>query len=89
MTNSSPPSYPKYPSNSKMLQNLFSEAYKTAKQGLCGDRVLAQKDNVERRLKICSSCEKYNAEDKRCAVCGCFMLVKANIETSECPEGKW
>ncbi|MEO1428399.1 MAG: DUF6171 family protein [Cyanobacteria bacterium J06633_8] len=86
MSNSSPPSYP---SNSKMLRNLFSEAYKTAKQGLCGDRVLAPKSKVEERLEICSSCEKYNSEAKRCTLCGCFMLVKANIETSECPDGKW
>ncbi|MGB3651186.1 MAG: DUF6171 family protein [Rivularia sp. (in: cyanobacteria)] len=86
MSNSSPPSYP---SGSKMLQGLVSEAYKTAKQGLCGDRVLAQKSKVEERLEICSNCEKYNAEDRRCTVCGCFMLVKANIESSECPDGKW
>ncbi|MEA5597216.1 DUF6171 family protein [Rivularia sp. UHCC 0363] len=85
MTNS-PPSYPSRP---KMLQGLFSEAYKTAKQGLCGDRVLASKSNVEKRLAICSTCEKYNAEATRCTVCGCFMLVKANIEVSECPDGKW
>jgi len=82
-------SSPSYPSKSKMLQGLFSEAYKTAKQGLCGDRVLAQKTKVEERLEVCSNCEKYNADDKRCTVCGCFMLVKANIETSECPDGKW
>lgn len=86
MANSSPPSYP---SSSKMLQSLFSEAYKAAKQGLCGDRVLAQKGDVEKRLEICSNCEKYNSEAKRCTVCGCFMLVKANIQTSECPDGKW
>lgn len=86
MTNSSPPSYP---SSSKMLRSLFSEAYKAAKQGLCGDKVLAQRSDVEKRLEICSSCKKYNAEAKRCTVCGCFMLVKANIETSECPDGKW
>ena len=86
MGNSSPPSYPSKP---KMLESLFSEAYKSAKQGLCGDRILAEKTKVEERLEICSGCEKYNSEATRCTVCGCFMLVKANIETSECPDGKW
>ena len=86
MGNSSPPSYPSKP---KMLQSLFSEAYKTAKQGLCGDRVLAEESKVKKRLEICSTCEKYNLETKRCTLCGCFMLVKANIETSECPDAKW
>lgn len=83
------PSPANYPSKPKMLQSLFSEAYKTAKQGLCGDRILAENSKVEERLEICSGCEKYNAEAKRCTLCGCFMLVKANIETSECPDGKW
>ena len=86
MGNSSPPSYPSKP---KMLQSLFSQAYKTAKQGLCGDKVLAEESKVKKRLEICSVCEKYDSEPKRCTVCGCFMLVKANIETSECPDGKW
>ncbi|MEC4814691.1 MAG: DUF6171 family protein [Scytonema sp. PMC 1069.18] len=78
-----------YPSHSEMLKNLLSEAYKTAKQGLCGERILADQNTVDSRLEICSTCEKFSAEDKRCTVCGCFMLVKANIESSDCPDGKW
>ncbi|MGD1873255.1 MAG: DUF6171 family protein [Mastigocoleus sp.] len=78
-----------YPSKSKMLTNLFSEAYKTAKQGLCGNTVLAEKDTVESRLEICANCEQFNNEEKRCRVCGCFMMVKANLKVAECPESKW
>jgi hypothetical protein len=78
-----------YPKHSQMLKNLISEAYNTAKQGLCGERILADKYTVEYRLGVCSTCEKFNAEEKRCTVCGCFMMVKANIEASHCPDGKW
>lgn len=78
-----------YPTQSKMLKNLLFEAYKTAKQGLCGDRVLAKKDTVEYRLEICANCDKFNAEEKRCTLCGCFMMVKANLEVANCPDNKW
>jgi Family of unknown function (DUF6171) len=78
-----------YPIHSEMLKNLLLEAYKTARQGLCGERILADKTTVESRLEICSTCEKFNAEDNRCTICGCFMLIKANIEASHCPDGKW
>lgn len=83
------PSKSAYPSNYRMLKSLFSEAYKTAKQGLCGDKVLAENQTVEDRLKICSTCEKFDALEKRCTVCGCFMMIKANLEASNCPDGKW
>ena len=79
----------RYPSHYQMLKNLLVEAYETANQGLCGDRVIASRSTVEKRLEICSICEKFNAEAKRCTVCGCFMMVKANIEASTCPDGKW
>ncbi|MEO0968038.1 MAG: hypothetical protein AAFX80_06755 [Cyanobacteria bacterium J06639_18] len=78
-----------YPSQPHILKNLLSEAYKTAKQGLCGDRVLAKKETVDYRLGICATCDKFNAEEKRCTLCGCFMMVKANLEAANCPGNKW
>ncbi len=86
MVRSSPPSYP---SNYKMLKNLLLEAHKTVNQGLCGDRVIASRSTVKERLEICSNCDKFDTETKRCTVCGCFMMVKANLEASTCPDEKW
>ncbi|MFB2771894.1 DUF6171 family protein [Pelatocladus sp. BLCC-F211] len=78
-----------YPSHHQMLKNLLSEAYKTAKQGLGGDKILAEKSTVEKRLECCANCDKFNASEKRCIICGCLMTVKANLEASSCPDEKW
>lgn len=86
MIKSSPPPYP---SNYQMLKNLLREAYKTVNQGLCGDRAIAYRSTVKKRLEICSTCEKFDAQAKRCTICGCLMMVKANLEASNCPDGKW
>ncbi|BAZ21905.1 hypothetical protein NIES4073_27860 [Kalymmatonema gypsitolerans NIES-4073] len=83
------PSPPSYPSHYQMLKNLLVEAYETANQGLCGDRVIASRSSVKERLEICATCDKFDAAAKRCTVCGCFMMVKANLEASTCPDGKW
>lgn len=39
------------------------------------------------RLKICRECEHFDGH--RCSKCGCFMIAKALMATSQCPIGKW
>jgi hypothetical protein len=62
-------------------------------------------ENVEETTKIlrygiCKICDKYNAEDDKCTVCGCFMEIKTGTkihrnplklrtEVTHCPLGKW
>ena len=41
------------------------------------------------RLDICISCPELIQLTKQCKKCGCFMAVKAKIEASTCPIGKW
>lgn len=52
------------------------------------------------RFEQCRACDKFNAEDETCGVCGCFMDVKTThkrsknlkkwrIETTHCPQGRW
>ena len=59
------------------------EKYKTA---------LKQEDMVddseyERRLSICTSCEKLNAGT--CMSCGCYVELRAAAKVSKCPNKKW
>ena len=44
-------------------------------------------DERNRRLKICHTCEHFDAP--RCSLCGCFMNFKSTLTSSECPIGKW
>lgn len=50
-------------------------------------RKIALPEVVEERLAICDTCEKRT--DDRCSDCGCFIDVKATLETSECPLLYW
>ncbi len=44
-------------------------------------------EQLQRRLERCTLCE--HRIERRCAVCGCFVDVKASWRSSECPLGKW
>ena len=40
-----------------------------------------------RRVAICRSCPRY--EWFHCQVCRCICLIKAGLDTEECPEKRW
>lgn len=41
------------------------------------------------RMAICRVCEHFNSFTNQCNQCGCFMVVKTKMLSSECPVGKW
>lgn len=56
---------------------------------------------TEWRKEQCRKCDKYDAENDKCTVCGCFIDIKSElkynhnpkkwgrIEITHCPLGKW
>lgn len=58
-------------------------------------------DLFQQRISTCEGCDKFNAEERTCGVCGCFMDIKAGlttnrnpeknlrIEFTHCPLGRW
>lgn len=60
--------------------NVMTQAYKTGK-------VLASEEKVKGRISKCESCEFLN--NNRCNQCGCFIALKAGLESESCPKGKW
>ncbi len=42
---------------------------------------------LQARLETCMLCDL--RRDDRCAKCGCYIAVKAQWASSECPLGKW
>lgn len=41
------------------------------------------------RMAICRSCDQFRKLTNQCAQCGCFMVAKTKLLSSECPLGKW
>jgi hypothetical protein len=46
-------------------------------------------DVLEKRLSICSTCPQFIKATKQCKKCGCFMTLKAKLESATCPINKW
>lgn len=48
--------------------------------------LFANKEERERRKKICDSCE--HNKGLRCGVCNCFLIALQKLEIAECKLGK-
>ena len=50
---------------------------------------LISKERYKQRIQICLGCELYEKKLNRCKSCGCFLILKAILRDTKCPEGKW
>jgi hypothetical protein len=48
-----------------------------------------EKQYAQKRLDICRTCPELFAPTLTCKQCGCFMKIKTQIKSAECPLGKW
>jgi len=48
-------------------------------------------DAYRARLAICQSCDQYDADQKRCRLCGCKTSIKLRMASEHCPldDPKW
>jgi len=49
---------------------------------------LTPKEQYKERLTTCETCPHITPL-QRCALCGCFVIVKAKVKSQECPAGRW
>jgi hypothetical protein len=85
---------PEFPSLVEQGKNLAKSVKNVAKDAIKGGPVVAPFEVVKKRLKTCKKCEYYyeSATDQkfdRCSACGCVIIAKTNLASSECPKGKW
>ena len=76
---------PRSPSLAKKAMNLANSTVKHVSTGMAQ----AEKKEREKRLEICVSCDRYNAEDKTCLECGCYLEIKTKWASEACPIGLW
>ena len=46
-----------------------------------------EEDEYEKRLSVCTECEKLNAGT--CLSCGCYVELRAASRIARCPNKKW
>lgn len=85
-----------YPSLIAQAKNLLSTVlgviWHSVKPDKGAPRVLADKQEVERRLSICQACPRFDSSRKKCTLCGCKMPYKVELQAAKCPHpdgDKW
>ena len=48
-----------------------------------------RKELAKERWDICTSCPRFFKPTGTCKECGCFMRIKTQVKSVECPIGKW
>ena len=51
--------------------------------------IFLNKEEKEKRHKICEQCEKFDKLHEKCKECGCYTRLKVMFKYSSCPLKKW
>jgi hypothetical protein len=46
-------------------------------------------ETAQKRLKACEECPHFDPAVGQCQVCSCFVILKAQLTTENCPKGRW
>lgn len=78
---------PEYPPLARQAVNALAAAGRFVASGFA----TVDKAEYERRLAICKACDQYDAEKRRCILCGCKTAAKLRMAAEHCPlpEPKW
>jgi hypothetical protein len=49
--------------------------------------MFTKQEERDKRQSICETCE--HRKEKRCGLCGCFLILLRKIKLSKCPANKW
>jgi len=72
-----------FPRLTTQASNLFQSVVAFVGDG-CG---IVDDSTYHHRLEICRTCDRLSG--KRCAACGCWIIVKARGRVFRCPIGRW
>jgi hypothetical protein len=76
----------------RMGRNAGAASVRVAKAAVQRQKILASKEEIDRRLAICVGCEFFQSRGDgrmQCLKCGCFLAPKTRLETEHCPINKW
>ena len=77
------------PSLAHMAFSLTDALKDNLQQMVSRGALLAEQMEVSKRIDICMGCEFFVKNGERCNKCGCYMNIKARLQASKCPVGKW
>ena len=80
---------PKPPPLLQQAQNALKAVAKNTSSVLQGNALTVSREIYKRRIDACSLCAQYIADEHQCAMCGCYLSLKARLFAEDCPLGYW
>jgi hypothetical protein len=83
---------PSNPPLARQASNALGAFGRVVGAAVTGKKVRVDSATQEARLAICRACEKFDAPNEKCSMCGCHMagvVGKTALATEKCPIGKW
>ncbi len=75
----------KFPNPIRFVYELF----RAVRAELRGENAIVTEAEFQDRVKTCERCPNFDWEFRQCRVCSCFVDLKANLRTSDCPKRLW
>lgn len=70
-----------------MAANFMLSASNAIRHALKTKKIMAPNQIINSRVATCKACEFMSSS--RCNACGCYIVVKAALDSEKCPKGKW
>lgn len=67
----------------------FKAVGRAARAVVKGNKILVSDDVLALRWSQCKACDRFDPDFRQCKVCSCFVGVKVQLATEQCPLGKW
>lgn len=46
-------------------------------------------EEAQKRLDTCDECPYFDQTSRQCRICTCFVDLKVQLSTEDCPKGRW
>jgi hypothetical protein len=73
---------------SQMAKSISKTGLRIIKDAVKQRELLVEEEEYIRKIQICTDCQHYT-KHHRCALCGCFMPIKAKFKVGYCPIRKY
>lgn len=75
------------PSKVKMASTLVLSVANAIANAVKTGKLIAPESKVHKRIEICKGCR--HLDETRCTICGCYVNVKAGLDSERCPLNLW
>ena len=77
------------PSLAQKLKNLSGTMKDVMKKVATDGEIMANKELVDKRMKLCEECSEFIQKTRKCKACGCYLDLKIKLTAAKCILDEW